>query len=82
MTGRVVVLPMLAGVLFMPDVPDVAGVAGVAVPPVVLFMPVALRVLSTALGDVRTTVAVSLRGTAFRLASAAACGVTPIEVVG
>ena len=37
----------------------------------------AARVASTALGDVRTTVAVSLRGTAWRLASAAVCGLTP-----
>ena len=40
----------------------------------------AVRVASTALGDVRTTVAVSLRGTAWRLASAAVCGLTPIAV--
>lgn len=33
--------------------------------------------LSTALGPVRTTVPVSLRGTAARLASTAVCGVTP-----
>lgn len=63
-------------VVFMPEVPD--GL----VTPVVLFIPVALRVVSAALGEVRTTVAVSLRGTAFRLASAAVCGVTPTEVVG
>ena len=50
------------------------------VPPAVPFMPVALRVLSTALGDVRTTVAMSLRRTAFQLTSAAVCGVTPTEV--
>ena len=42
----------------------------------------ALLVASTASGEVRTTVAVSLRGTAFLAASAAACGVTPIDVVG
>lgn len=45
-------------------------------------VPAALRAVSAALGDVRTTVAVSLRGTAFLVASAAACGVTPIDVVG
>ena len=45
--------------------------------PVEPVMPVALRVLSTALGDVRTTVPVSLRGTAWLLASLAVCGVTP-----
>ena len=79
MDGRLVVssvppaVPFMLVVPFMPDVPEL---------PVVLFMPVALRVLSTALGDVRTTVAVSLRGTAFRLASAAVCGVTPTEVAG
>jgi len=35
------------------------------------------RALSTADGDVRTTVPVSDRGTAFCVASAAACGVVP-----
>ena len=45
-------------------------------------MPVALRALSVAFGDVRTTVPVSLRGTAWRLASAAVCGVTPTPVTG
>lgn len=50
--------------------------------PVVPVIPVALRVLSTALGEVRTTVPVSLRGTAWRLASFAVCGVTPTPVVG
>ena len=76
MEGRPVVSPVRPAVPFMLVVPFMPDV------PVVLFMPVALRVLSTALGDVRTTVAVSLRGTAFRLASAAVCGVTPTEVVG
>ena len=76
MEGRPVVSPVLPAVPFMLVVPFTPDV------PVVLFMPVALRVLSTALGDVRTTVAVSLRGTAFRLASAAVCGVTPTEVAG
>ncbi len=42
----------------------------------------ALLVASTASVEVRTTVAVSLRGTAFLAASAAACGVTPMDVVG
>ena len=76
MEGRPVVSPVPPAVPFMLVVPFMPDV------PVVLFMPVALRVLSTALGDVRTTVAVSLRGTAFRLASAAVCGVTPTEVAG
>ena len=62
--------------LFMLVVPDALVAA------VVLFVPVALRVASTALGEVRTTVAVSLRGTAFLVASAAACGVTPTAVAG
>lgn len=50
--------------------------------PVEPVMPAALRVLSTAFGDVRTAVPVSLLGTAWRLASAAVCGVTPTPVVG
>ncbi len=50
--------------------------------PVVPLIPVALRALSAALGEVRTTVPVSLRGTACRLASAAAWGVVPTAVVG
>jgi len=45
-------------------------------------MPVALRVVSMALGDVRTTVPVLLPGTAWRLASAAVAGVTPTAVFG
>lgn len=48
-----------------------------AVSPVLPVIPVALRALSAAFGDVRTTVPVSLRGTAWRFASAAVCGVTP-----
>lgn len=75
-------VPFMLVVPFMPDVPVVLFMPDAPELLVVLFMPVALRVLSTALGDVRTTVAVSLRGTAFRLASAAVCGVTPTEVVG
>lgn len=68
-------LPEAPDVLDVLDVPDVLLV-------LLLFMPVALRVASAALGEVRTTVPVSLRGTAFWLASAAVCGVTPIGVVG
>ena len=71
---------VVSAVLFMPDVPAALLVLLLFV--LLLFVPVALRVASAALGEVRTTVAVSLRGTAFWLASAAVCGVTPIGVVG
>ena len=80
-----VVPPVLPDVLFILVVPAalfIPAAPAAPVAPVVLFVPVALRVASTALGEVRTTVAVSLRGTAFLVASAAACGVTPTEVVG
>ena len=60
-------------------------------PPMLALLPVAFgtlpcmppddeRVASTALGPVRTTVPVSLRGTALRFASAAVCGETPMPV--
>jgi hypothetical protein len=55
-----------------------AGVAGVAGVAVVSFMASLARCIGD--GAVRTTVAVSLRGTAWRLAFAASCGVTPIVV--
>lgn len=42
-------------------------------------LPIEPLALSVAEGAVRTTVPVSLRGTAFRLASAAVCGETPID---
>ena len=61
--------------LVLPDVPDdIPEVVPAELPIVPL---AAVRALSTAFGDVRTTVPVSLRGTAWRLASAAVWGVTP-----
>ena len=44
---------------------------------VLVELSMAALALSTADGEVRTTVPVSLRGTAFCVASAAFCGVTP-----
>ena len=55
--------------------PDAEPVPMVDVLPVAALA--AVRALSTASGPVRTTVAVSLRGTAWRFASAAFCGETP-----
>ena len=55
-----------------------AGAAGAAGVAVVSFMASLARCIGD--GAVRTTVAVSLRGTAWRLAFAASCGVTPIVV--
>lgn len=51
----------------------------VAVLPVLVLVELSMAALalSTADGEVRTTVPVSLRGTAFCVASAAFCGVTP-----
>ena len=66
---QVFVLPLV-----MPAVPTAEVLSALPVLPVVA---VALRTLSKAFGDVRTTVPVSLRGTAWRFASAAVCGVTP-----
>ena len=60
--------------LVMPVVPTAEVLSAFPVLPV---LEVALRTLSKAFGDVRTTVPVSLRGTAWRFASAAVCGVTP-----
>ena len=55
--------------LVMPAVPTVEVLSALPVLPVVL---VALQTLSKAFGDVRTMVTVSLRGTAWRFASASA----------
>ena len=59
--------------LVMPAVPTVEVLSALPV------VPVALRAMSKAFGDVRTTVpvTVSLRGTVWWFASAAVCGVTP-----
>jgi hypothetical protein len=66
----------------VPVVPLVAAVLPVA-PVAAVDAPLAALLLTASLaraageGAVRTTVAVSLRGTAWRLAVAASCGVTP-----
>ncbi len=68
-------MPVLPVVLFMAAVlPVLLAGAAVVLPP--------MASLARCAGDgaVRTTVAVSLRGTAWRLAVAASCGVTPIVV--
>ena len=59
---RVFVLPLV-----MPAVPTAEVLSALSVLAVI---PAALRTLSETFGDVRTTVPVSLRGTAWRFASA------------
>ena len=60
---QVFVLPLV-----MPAMPTATVLSAL---PVLQVVPVALRTLSKAFGDVRTIVPVSLRGTAWRFASAA-----------
>ena len=73
--GRVVVIGRLLGV-------ERTGATVVALPFVVVVVSfIVLRALSAADGAVCTRVAVSLRGTAFSVAIAASCGVTPMVVV-
>ena len=57
---------------------DVAEVVGVLV--IGASLAIAALAFSSAVGEVRTTVAVPLRCTAFLVASAASCGVTPTLV--
>ena len=75
---RIAPLPVLErmGAAVVVELPVVAA-AGVGV---VLLSFMTLRALSAAVGAVCTSVPVSLRGTAFCVAVAASCGVTPIVV--